>query len=73
MIFGREPVAIIATAHALIALAIGFGLHLSTEQFALIEAALTAVLALVARRAVTPNATVDEHDAMTARLRNLEG
>lgn len=52
--WNREPVAILATLHALIALAIGFGLSISPEQFGLVEVALAAVLGLVARSQVSP-------------------
>lgn len=54
MIFNREPVLVLAVVHALIALAIGFGLDISTQQFALIESAVVAILGFIARRRVTP-------------------
>ena len=50
---------------AILALAVGFGLNLSTEQLALIMAAVTAVLALVVRSQVTPNAKVPPADPGT--------
>ena len=54
LILNREPVAVMAAVEAVLAVAIGFGLDVSTEQFGLIIAALTAVLALVARSKVSP-------------------
>jgi hypothetical protein len=52
--FGREPALILAFLHAVVALAIGFGVDITTEQFALIEAALAAFLGLVVRSQVAP-------------------
>jgi hypothetical protein len=54
MIFGREPVLVLAAVQALVALAVGFGLPLSAEQVALIVAATAAVLGFIARQQVTP-------------------
>lgn len=54
MTLNREPVAVVAAIEALLALAIGFGLDVSPEQFSLILAATTAVLAVVVRQKVTP-------------------
>jgi hypothetical protein len=45
---------IMAGLQALIALAVGFGLHWTAEQVALVTAALAAVLGLVTRSQVTP-------------------
>jgi len=73
MIFGREPVVILAAVNAAIALGVGFGLELSGEQQALIGAAVSAVLALIARQAVTPNVTVEEHLDTAQRLFRLGG
>lgn len=56
-IFGREPVLIIGLVNTLLALAVGFGLDLSTEKQALIVAGVNAVLAFVARQQVSPTAT----------------
>jgi hypothetical protein len=55
MIFKREPAAFMAALHALIALAIGFGLDLSVEQFSLIMVAVAAVLGFIVRAQVSPN------------------
>lgn len=71
MIFGREPVAILAAVNALVALAVGFGLDLTSEQQALVHGAVSALLALIARQAVTPNVTVDEGLDMAHRLAAL--
>ncbi len=49
-----EPAVIIGAVNALIALAVGFGLELSTEQVGLIMAAVAALLTLVVRSKVTP-------------------
>lgn len=56
-VFGREPALIIAVVHAGIALAIGFGLQITVQQFALIEVFVIAVLALITRQNVTPVAS----------------
>ena len=70
-ILGREPVAIVAAVNALVAVLVGFGLDVSNEQQALIQTAVTAVLAVVARQAVTPTVTVDEHIDTAVRLSRL--
>lgn len=70
-IFGREPVAVVAAVNALMALGVGFGLDVSNEQQALIQGAATAVLALIARRSVTPNQTAEEHTDTAVRLAQL--
>lgn len=57
MLLGREPAAIAAVVSIAINLAITFGLHLSIEQVALINALVVAVLALVVRQNVTPVAS----------------
>ena len=56
MIFKREPAAILAVVQAIIALAIGFGLDVNQEQFALIMAASAAILGLITRQAVAVGA-----------------
>lgn len=72
-ILGREPVLWLAAANAVVALAVGFGLSLSSEQQALVQTAVTAVLALVARGHVTPTSTADERVDMAHRLRGDPG
>lgn len=54
MLFGREPALWLTAVHMAIALAIGFGLKLSVEQFAMIEAFVAAVIGLIIRQSVTP-------------------
>ena len=53
-LWGREPTLVLAVVEAVIALAIGFGLALTAEQFALIMALITAVIGVVVRSQVTP-------------------
>lgn len=53
-LWNREPAAIIGMVQALLAVAIGFGLDLSSEQLGLILAALAAVLGFITRSQVTP-------------------
>lgn len=55
MILGREPAAIAAFVAIAVNLAITFGLQLTVEQVALVNALVVAGLALVVRQAVTPN------------------
>lgn len=50
----REPVAIMATVQAVLALVVSFGLDLTGEQTGAIMAVVAAVCALVVRRKVTP-------------------
>lgn len=54
MIFGRQPVYILAAINAILALGIGFGLNLTGEQVGLIMAASTAIIALITNSVVTP-------------------
>ena len=54
MIFNREPALFLGAIHAIIALAIGFGLDITIEQFALIEVAVAAIVSFVVRAKVTP-------------------
>lgn len=54
MIFNREPALFLGAIHAIIALAIGFGLNITIEQFALIEVAVAAVVSFIVRSRVTP-------------------
>lgn len=56
MIFGREPAAIAAFIAIAINLFISFGLKLTIEQVALINALVVAGLGLIVRNAVTPTA-----------------
>lgn len=54
MIFGREPAAIAAVVAIAVNLAITFGLKLSSDQIALINALVVAALGLLVRQNVTP-------------------
>lgn len=49
-----EPVLTLGLINALVLLAVGFGLRLTSEQVALIGAATAALLSWVARSRVTP-------------------
>jgi len=55
-IFGREPALILAAIQAALALAIGFGLHVSAEQSALIMGLAAAVAGVIVRSRVSPSA-----------------
>lgn len=54
MIFGREPAAIAAFIAIAVNLFISFGLKLTIEQVALINALVVAGLGLIVRQSVTP-------------------
>ena len=56
MIFGREPALIAGAIAIAINLAISFGLNLTSDQVALINALVVAVLAIIVRQSVTPTA-----------------
>lgn len=56
-IFGREPAAIAAFIAIAVNLAITFGLKLTSDQVALINALVVAGLALIVRQSVTPTAS----------------
>jgi len=53
-LWGREPVAIVATLQTLLALLLAFGVELTVEQTGAILAATAAVLGLIARSKVSP-------------------
>lgn len=53
-IFGREPILYLALVKAGIALAVGFGFDLTSEQMALIVVFTEALLALIARWVIAP-------------------
>jgi hypothetical protein len=53
-IFGREPAAIAAVIAIAINLAISFGLKLTIDQVALINALVVGVLGLIVRQSSTP-------------------
>lgn len=56
----KEPALVSGFVSAVIALAIAFGLNLSTEQVGAIMALVAAGLAIITRSQVTPNASVLE-------------
>ena len=60
MIFNREPALILAAVQAILAVAIGFGLDVTTEQLALILAASAAILGVVTRSQVTPTGASED-------------
>lgn len=53
-LFGREPALILAAVNAVVVLGVGFGLPVTGEQVALINAAVAALLGVVVRSQVTP-------------------
>src|SRR5687768_3198016 len=57
-VLNREPILWLTLIQALIALAVGFGLKVTTEQMGLIMTATAALLGFIAREAVTPNAKI---------------
>ena len=56
MVLGREPAAIAAFIAIAVNLAITFGLKLTVEQVALVNALVVAGLGLIVRQVVTPTA-----------------
>lgn len=50
-----EPALILGAINALLALAVGFGLHITPAQVGLINAAVAAVVAVIIRQNVTPS------------------
>lgn len=60
MIFGREPAAIAAVVAIAINLFVSFGLQLTVDQIALINSLVVAILALIVRQSVTPNAKLNQ-------------
>lgn len=56
MKFATEPALWLGLLSALLAVGIGFGLNLSTEQVGLIMAAASALVAVITRSVVSPTA-----------------
>lgn len=54
MIFGREPALITGFIAIAINLGVSFGLHLTGDQIALLNAAIVAFMAVIVRQVVTP-------------------
>jgi len=67
--FGREPAAILTALQAVLALFVGFGLNITTEQMALIMTASSAMLGVIIRGSVVPSATVREAGSSPAVLK----
>lgn len=63
MLFNREPALIIGAIQAVLALAVGFGLPVTTIQMGLIMAAAAAVLAVITRQIVVPTEKADNQIA----------
>lgn len=59
-LWNREPALILGAVQACLALAVAFGLHLTSEQVGAVMAATAAIVALVTRRTVTAPASVAE-------------
>lgn len=53
-IWGREPAMVLALVHALIALAVAFGLNLAPDQIGAILAVTAVVLGLITQSRVSP-------------------
>lgn len=53
-LWNREPALILGAAAAIVNLAVGFGLGISAEQVALVNAAIAAVVAFATRTQVSP-------------------
>jgi len=53
-IFGNEPALVMGAINALLAVAVGFGLNITIEQAALINAAAAAIVSLIVRSQVSP-------------------
>lgn len=70
MLFGRKPDLLLGALGAIIALAVGFGLNISSEQQALIMAAVSAVLGAASRSISDPDTpgrhALDESDGPLA-------
>lgn len=62
-IYGREPVVVLAVVQAGLALALGFGAHLTGEQMALVMTFTGTVLTLLTRKVVVPIAVLPDHIA----------
>lgn len=70
-LLATEPSLVLGALTALIALAVGFGLHISPEQVSLILAAVAAVMSVILRRTVTSPATAKVKESELGDLTNL--
>lgn len=66
--FGREPALILGAINAVIAVAVGFGLPVTPFQVGLINAAVAAILAVVARQQVVPTAVANAQIETAIRM-----
>lgn len=53
-LFGREPALVLGAINAILALAVGFGLNITSEQVGLINAAVAAIISVIVRQRVSP-------------------
>ena len=70
-LYGRQPVMVLAAIQASLAMLMGFGLHLTGDQVALVMAFFAAVLGLLAQTQVTPMATLPDHIAAAVTIANF--
>jgi hypothetical protein len=61
--WGQNPVKILTAVQAALALGMGFGLHITIQQFGLIMAFTATMLGLFTDTQVTPMATLPDHVA----------
>jgi hypothetical protein len=73
MIWGREPALFMAAISAVIALAVGFGLHITTEQMGLIMAATAAIVGFIVRQNVASITNLQERTPSTVASLNTQG
>lgn len=73
MIFGREPAAIAAVVAIAVNLFVSFGLKLTVDQIALINALVVAVLALLVRQSVTPTSAPTLQAGTEVKVTNASG
>jgi xanthosine utilization system XapX-like protein len=62
-LYGRQPVLVLAFVQASLAMLMGFGLHLTGDQVALVLAFTAALLGILTQTQVTPMATLPDHVA----------
>jgi hypothetical protein len=62
-LYGRQPVMLLALLQAGLAMLMGFGLHLTGDQVALVVAFSAALLGVLTQTQVTPMATLPDHVA----------
>ncbi len=62
-LWGRQPAMILALVNSAIALAVGFGVRITVEQFGLLMAFSSMLLGVLTNTQVTPMATLPDHIA----------